>query len=657
MNRDETVALFLQGEEAWNAWANKMLAEREKLKSEGRWGAEHGDWTSKVRADFTRCLFLVRGGEGTKDAAGDADKHEPEEDPPVKSISLDGRIIELGNFIFPGSADFQSATFKGAANIYATFEGYANFQSATFEGYANFVSASFKDNADFQFVTFEGEANFQSASFHGYYGSFWGATFRAPAAFLGAAFQGNACFQFAIFERFATFDSATFQGFAWFHRATFQGYADFRFVTFKRSAYFDSATFKGNAIFQSTTFQGNANFQSAAIGGRALFGGQTFANDVSFNSAKFGPLSRADFSLATFEQALQFDHAVFEGEADFNAVWGKRTFSMARAHFKGVPDFIQAHFEETPRLDNVVVEGRLLQAREEQPKEGEKLPRRKQLHRWLKARSAPYRSAHFIYRRVTGGIAPGSALRNMPARWRALKRLAIKGHDSDREWRFFCGEIRSRRFTEHWPLPWPLWKTDVWAGFLGFWVGLLYQIYSNFGRSLVRPFAAWLGCIVIFAVYFLGQSPTMIAKRKELHRGGVYGQAIAYSTVALEAVKQRPLPECLSEEAEKDALKKRLVVDDKGNGFSGLVEQVRSQTNLVNEALSIAYHNAVIILDSSEGSAHRAFGCLYGLERYGFTPVASVPRNVAIASGIQKLLSAIFIFLFCLAVRNMLKMK
>jgi len=45
------------------------------------------------------------------------------------------------------------------------------------------------------------------------------------------------------------------------------------------------------------------------------------------------------------------------------------------------------------------------------------------------------------------------------------------------------------------------------------------------------------------------------------------------------------------------------------------------------------------------------------VERYGGNPVAYVPRSVAIASGIQKLLSAIFIFLFILAVRNMLKVK
>jgi hypothetical protein len=56
-------------------------------------------------------------------------------------------------------------------------------------------------------------------------------------------------------------------------------------------------------------------------------------------------------------------------------------------------------------------------------------------------------------------------------------------------------------------------------------------------------------------------------------------------------------------------------------------------------------------------ATRRAFGCLYGVERYGGNPVVYVPRSVAIASGIQKLLSAIFIFLFGLAVRNMLKVK
>ena len=56
----------------------------------------------------------------------------------------------------------------------------------------------------------------------------------------------------------------------------------------------------------------------------------------------------------------------------------------------------------------------------------------------------------------------------MPARWRALKRLAIQGHDTDRELQFFSGELRSQRFAEHWPLPWPVWKRKPWGGLSAF---------------------------------------------------------------------------------------------------------------------------------------------------------------------------------------------
>ena len=243
---------------------------------------------------------------------------------------------------------------------------------------------------------------------------------------------------------------------------------------------------------------------------------------------------------------------------------------------------------------------------------------------------------------------PGFWRRGKPeliAQYRAIRRMAIQDADYEREQMAFKGEIRSKRRTEH-----------KWYH-AALWFGLLYDALSDFGRSLWRPFVAWLACIGIFAVYFLGQSPQMETKRNELSQGGVIEQLISYPIVAFDAFSSRPHPQCFSEEAEKDKPKKRLVVDDKGNGFSSLVEQVRETTNLINEALSIAYHNAVIILDLSGDSAHRAFGCLYGVERYGGNPVAFVPRSVAIASGIQKLLSALFIFLFILAVRNMLKVK
>jgi hypothetical protein len=35
MNRENTVALFLRGREAWNAWAEKMLCERKAMEAAG----------------------------------------------------------------------------------------------------------------------------------------------------------------------------------------------------------------------------------------------------------------------------------------------------------------------------------------------------------------------------------------------------------------------------------------------------------------------------------------------------------------------------------------------------------------------------------------------------------------------------------------------
>jgi hypothetical protein len=74
MNRDETVALFLQGQEAWKAWAEKMLAERKAMEADGRWRLEKDDsrnlgplnyetgkWIMVTSADFSNCRFVERG--------------------------------------------------------------------------------------------------------------------------------------------------------------------------------------------------------------------------------------------------------------------------------------------------------------------------------------------------------------------------------------------------------------------------------------------------------------------------------------------------------------------------------------------------------------------------------------------------------------------
>ncbi len=90
----------------------------------------------------------------------------------------------------------------------------------------------------------------------------------------------------------------------------------------------------------------------------------------------------------------------------------------------------------------------------------------------------------------------------------------------------------------------------------------------------------------------------------------------------------------------------------------GLSEKLRSQTNARAEALHLAFRNAFVVLDGGSDASHRMYGCLYGLELYaGQNPVPIVPSAVSTASAIQKLISGVLIFLFGLALRNMLKVK
>ena len=104
--------------------------------------------------------------------------------------------------------------------------------------------------------------------------------------------------------------------------------------------------------------------------------------------------------------------------------------------------------------------------------------------------------------------------------------------------------------------------------------------------------------------------------------------------------------------------KKAAASDSNETTIGGLSEKLRSQTNARAEALHLAFRNAFVMLDGGSDASHRMYGCLYGLEMYaGQNPVPIVPSAVSTASAIQKLISGVLIFLFGLALRNMLKVK
>lgn len=320
-----------------------------------------------------------------------------------------------------------------------------------------------------------------------------------------------------------------------FSSVTFDIQANFNKTTFSGDTYFNLSKFNSPAYFNSATFFGAASFDRAVFTGNALFDKATFSGNTMFFNAEFS-------------SEAWFNDAIISGRAWFTAMKCQSIFVVDRAMFSTVPDLILARFPEPPQLDHILVTAPPLWSSKADP--------------------------------------------DHPAAFRALKRMAIAAHDRDREMEFFAGEMRAARFVSDYPIPW----TKGWASSGRFWVGMAYDVFSDFGRSMVRPLLCWLATVLLAAGFYLGQA-----------------------------------------------------------NDSGRCANRDLRTSPPVEALQLALRNGLIVLYSGDESAHRIHGCLYGM--VGKTETPYVPASVSTVTAVQKFFSLLFIFLIGLALRNMLKMK
>ena len=381
--------------------------------------------------------------------------------------------------------------------------------------------------------------------------------FKSDADFRNFQFPGEVSFQSAEFKRYAKFERAVFIYDANFRTVTFSKACKFGNSTFTKMADFFEAEFSGDASFESAEFEGSASFQRATFFRRASFTHTKFKNGASYIDATFEGLTvfhdsefegAARFLQCSFKRGVSFIGSSFKKIAMFKAVSGKGLFSVSNVKFISLPDFTEAHFEEAPLFDDVE----------------------------LKPECFEKSQAH-------------ETKLNLPSHWRALKRLAIQAHDHDRELQFFKGEIIARRGTE-----------DKLTH-ARFWFGWLYQLLSDFGRSMGRPLF-WLGIsLVLFATIYAYQSPA------------------DWNQLLIEPIS------CID-----------------GPGDSRMVALGVSVTN--------AFPFATI---SSSDLLNQFYTCLYGIQESG--PV--IPYVVTFASVIQFFVSAVLLFLFLLAVRNHFRIK
>lgn len=458
MNKKESLELYTQGVDAWNSWAEEMLAQRESLIETGKWMSEAVSPEETSAWERVVELDVIGSNRPTQDwleaAKTDFCSH------------VFHRGTDFTNFKFPSVADFRSTVFKDRVLFEkARFMGHTRFDGASFKSDVQFRQATFTTNAWFERASFNEGAHFPVVTFSSNV-AFDNATFAGVAHFSRVAFAADVWFEGALFEDKALFTQSRFNGDARFKGASFNGDAHFRESLFKGTAKFEQAKFNCLAWFDGASFTSDADFNAVVFGGRGWFTKATFASGAWFHEATF--INDARFHHAIFEDYAFFYRTIFKKESLFCGIKGQGLFSFEDATFYSVPDFSQAHFSEAPQLDDI---------------------------HWLRGSQSP------------------NVNDELPGRWRALKRLAIQAHDHERELVFLAEEIKSLRGVEDWLLPNPLsfrkGEPICWPGGGRYWAGLFYQWFSDFGRSTWRPFLCWLVVTILSALFYFHYSAAL----------------------------------------------------------------------------------------------------------------------------------------------------
>jgi hypothetical protein len=642
--------LWREGRSAWEAWARTVLEKKKALEEAGLWSV---NWVGEGENEQTRAWLE----ESAVDFTG---------------VEFGEKEADFSGFVFPGPADFQGAGFdwasfagaqfatgarfsetqfrRGVSFAGAQFGGLTEFEGAVisseadFEGArflkqssgplapsARFNRAVFKQKAEFRGAKFAGDVDFRKCQFiesarfdeaeFGGEGQFAGATFGGLVSFCKTRFGLRADFVQAQFARESRFGEAAFAGIASFDDARFAGEASFHNVKFAAESAFLAARFDSKARFDSARFSGRARFRLASFGAGALFKSAAFETDARFNDARFLAdatfretwfKGEACFEACRFGGPAHFSDCVFDGNAVFQSMTADAGFALAGSRFAAAPAFHEAGFRDAPRLDNITIADPLRRFRR-WSRLAQKDPR-PLLMRWMKTAQSP----------------------GMSSRYKSLRRLAADAHDRRCELDFFAEELRCRRFWLERPFG---------KGGARFWFGWAYGGISNFGRSMLRPFMAWTISVAAFALFYLRQRT---------------GTTLLGALAHLEGPGWPPLPVAWNRGlhwlADLFVWAWRALcwgADGLASMFSASA-CVQGGSSPVGEAFYLSLKNGLVMVHwGSDQAARRTYGCLYGLD--GGAPVE--PLATSLASLAQAVMSAALIFLFLLALRNLLKVK
>lgn len=505
------IRLFQLGKDVWNAWAktdqatiadfSKIQFQKTELNFDGFYFPKGVDFTeSRIQgpASFRDCKFggpviFIRNQASSMDFSGSVFSEK------LQFILSSNGDLNFSNVIFSeetvfsgttaDTINFTDAEFKAKSDLQnLNVQNGIIFTNTTFIGTANFSNCKFNNGSTFEGVKLLGGADFNSATFQVF--NFDGAVFDGEISFAGATSlpaismqkitlkrDGKLTLSDLTFNKDVNFSGSKFFGDFDFGFGTVEGKCSFRDCTFSGVANFKNRVFQSGTSFAQSKFRSSSkpNFENANFADKTSFQGAEFNTPVSFRNSEFHnePIffektkfkKPVEFQFVEFHAPASFVDAQFKSAADFRSMNSKYEFDLSGACFSTVPNFLFAQFTEPPSFEGVEVSSPL----GEKPTDQTDDPRKGFLRRCK--------------------IASGPEISH---RFRKLKSLAIAGHDHRLEMDFFAGEIQAKRF----------WHDKPGSG--AFNIGFLYQWFSDFGRSLARPFSYWVVMLFFFnLIYFL----------------------------------------------------------------------------------------------------------------------------------------------------------
>lgn len=630
--------------EEWNTWALSMLALKEKLKKADRWSADN---PGKEQILYQALANVNFSGLSFPDT------------------------VDFQGFIFPMDAWFNGAQFGKRIRKHFSFSDLER------------RNEYYPEEARFDGTHFTGEGRFDFAKFYNSRVKFNNSKFFGNAGFNGVGFYGSADFGNSEFNREVDFDNSLFVSKAEFTSTMFLG-----------RAFFDKTQFNFDTSFKNSLFLAKGSFDRTQFNGSVMFGNTQFGNVevidtelINFSKVLFR--NGANFSRCQFNCPINFSHSQFIKATNFRSCRSTVSFSFSECFFDKVPDLIDADFHQPPMLDNIDIRDPM------------------QRHHESDALISDPRPKGFWTRLLPDTLMKMTANSDDGAKYLALRRLAIEGKDHVQELAFHPQEVRCRRFWHDKPwglyiyevleqkpisknserLDYPIWRIvnkveyknfligeDKYdkkshklilrqvdkrhrpAGAARFWFGLFYEVFSNFGRSIFRPLVTWFFLVICFTFFYLSQHQEneLLYERYEANFSSPL--FLCPVTMVDDGRRLKWFYFCPWLEGKIRGIIQPIQAFEEKLVAGRCVKDKISSSPLV-EAFSLSVKNAFVFVSSERSVTYRrSYGCLYGFNDIE-NRFPKVPALISFVILLQNVLSAILIFLFLVAMRNLLKLK